>query len=117
MERTRKAAFVPKVLSSSSSSSLSPSYLEDVVRVHETKARVGGLEVVQSLAHVTVSGEDDGLEALVRLGDALGLADVEEPLEDVLVGEPGEANDGAAALYGLDDLRAQVASQGEPGGV
>ena len=46
----------------------------------------------------------------------LSLADGEEPVEDLLVGEARVADDGASALDWLDDLGGGVAGQGKAGG-
>jgi hypothetical protein len=46
---------------------------------------VRGLQVVDGLPHVALRGEEDRLQPIVRLVDPLGLADLEQPHQQLLV--------------------------------
>ena len=63
-----------------------------------------GLEIVESITHVTFRSEDDGLEAVWAVADVLVGADLFEPNEHLLVAQPTVPEDGAATLNGLNDL-------------
>ena len=89
---------------------------EDVFAGDEAEARVRGLEIVDCLAHVAFGAEDEGGDAVVGIGDVLGLADLEKAADDLGVGEAGVAEDGAAGLDGFDDFVGCVAGEGEAGG-
>ena len=89
---------------------------EDVFAGHEAEAGVGGLQVVDGLAHVAFGAEDERGDAVVGGGDVFGFADLEETADDLGVGEAGVAEDGAAGLDGFDDFVGCVAGEGEAGG-
>ena len=89
---------------------------EDVFAGDEAEARVRGLEIVDCLAHVAFGAEDEGGDAVVGIGDVLGLADLEKAADDLGVREAGVAEDGAAGLDGFDDFVGCVAGEGEAGG-
>ena len=91
--------------------------LEDVGLVDVAKATVGGLEIVQGIAHVTLGREDDGLQSTIGVADLLRGADEFESGQDLLVGEAAVPEDGGTGLNGFDDLGGDVARQGEAGGV
>ena len=78
---------------------------------------MGGLEVVESLPHVPLRGEDDGLHAVLGVLDALLLTHLQHLGQDLRVGQFAVPQHGAARLDGLDDLLRRVAGQGEAGGV
>mmetsp|Transcript_6557 Transcript_6557/g.11994 ORF Transcript_6557/g.11994 Transcript_6557/m.11994 type:complete len:248 (-) Transcript_6557:162-905(-) len=88
--------------------------LVHIVCVHESETRVRCLQVVERLAHVSVGGEDDGLQAIVGLCHPFRFTHINEPLQDVFIRKPAKPNHRAPALYRLDDLGALVASQSEP---
>lgn len=76
--------------------------LKNVRLINMVKPRVRCLQIIQSVPHVALCGEDDGLEAVGGVGDGLGGADCLEAREDLGVGEAGEAEDGGAGLDGFD---------------
>ena len=89
---------------------------EDVFAGYEAEAGVGGLEVVDCLAHVAFGTEDEGGDAVVGRFDGLGLADLHQAADDLGVCEAGVTEDGAAGLDGFDDFVGGVAGEGEAGG-
>ena len=58
-------------------------YLEDVRLIDEAEAAGSSLKIVEGVAEVALSGEDDRLEAVVGEGDGLGGADGLEAGQDL----------------------------------
>ena len=89
---------------------------EDVFAGHETEACVGGLEIVNGLAHVAFSAEDESSDTVVGILYVFRFADLQQAANDLGVGEAGVAEDSAAGLDGFDDFIGGVAGEGEAGG-
>mmetsp|Transcript_109925 Transcript_109925/g.354951 ORF Transcript_109925/g.354951 Transcript_109925/m.354951 type:complete len:332 (+) Transcript_109925:91-1086(+) len=73
----------------------------------------GRLGAVEDVPHVALRREDQRLEPRLVVRRALRLQDVLQALHEVLVSDAAEAQDGATRLDGLDDLRRDVAGEGE----
>ena len=88
-------------------------HLEHAILVDLIKAGRRRLEVVQGVAHVTLSGEQKSLVATGLHLEAFSLDHLLEPLQHLLLLELCVAHDGAAGLDGLDQLRAIIARKSE----
>lgn len=80
---------------------------------HVHKQDAGGLS---HLSHVSLGGEDDRLQPVVRHRQSLLGHHFLQPGQDLSVRQLGVAEDGAAGLDGLNDLVGGVAGQGEARG-
>lgn len=92
-------------------------HLEYIISAHEPEARVRRLQVIDRLPHVTFGAEDQSRKAVVAVLDFFGFDDLQQPLDDLRVGELGVAQNCAAGLERLDDLVGLVAGEGEARGV
>ena len=89
---------------------------EDVFARQETEPGVGGLEVVNGLAHVAFSAEDERGDAVVGILYVFRFTDLQQAANDLGVREAGVAEDSATGLDGFDDFVGGVAGEGEAGG-
>mmetsp|Transcript_14721 Transcript_14721/g.29434 ORF Transcript_14721/g.29434 Transcript_14721/m.29434 type:complete len:219 (+) Transcript_14721:514-1170(+) len=92
-------------------------HLVDVHSTHAPEARMGTLEVIQRVSHVSLGREHHRLQSVLRVWHALRIANVQHPFQDLSVGQASEAEDGGARLDRFDDLRGDVARKSETGGV
>ena len=90
--------------------------LKHILAVYVTETVESRLQIVYSLTHIALSGEDNRLEAIVSVAKLLELANLEETLQDLLVRQTRIPQNGTARLDWLNDLLRVVASQTETSG-
>jgi len=90
--------------------------LENIFRLYKTKSFMRRLKIVQGLSHIPLGCENNGLQPILGVVDALCLAHSEHFGEHLGVGQLAVPEHGATGLDWLDDLFAGVAGEGEPRG-
>ena len=112
-------------------------YLENIFRLYKTKSFMRRLKIVQGLSHIPLNHnsqtwtlnyfsklvttnhlgcENNSLQPVLGVVDALCLANSEHLGEHLGVGQLAVPEHGATGLDWLDDLFAGVAGEGEPRG-
>ena len=86
-------------------------HLEDILAVNVSESLDGGLQIVQPLPHVSLWGEDNGLQPFISVADSLQLADFNDLLEHLSISQFSVADHGAATLNGFNNFVTGVASQ------
>jgi len=90
-------------------------YFKHIFFVNYAKTSCSSLKIVQSISHVTIGCENECLESIVGTLDLLKLGHNLESLQNFLIIELGEANDGTSRLDRFDNLRGIITSYSESG--